>query len=275
MSRFRISITLLSLLSILILTIGCKKTLNSEWNDEGIVVDGSNRDWDNHGKIFLEDAGISFGISNDNDSLYFLMQFRDVNTHKMFTRFGTTIWFNVEGKKNKKVGFRYHGEELVPFQINQMKQRQQSEQQRPEMMDQMTRYKNFLNKILVIDKNGKIFETLPTNGPIGPQAACRYSEGIFVYEFAFPLKPELSYSLNVEPDGEVALCLDLPPQMPDMSAMRGPGGGGRGGGGRGGGMGGGRGSGKGGMGGGPGGGPKMNLEPQTMWFSLQLTPEAE
>jgi hypothetical protein len=90
-----------------IMAAGCNKiTMNADWKDRDIVVDGDHIDWSNI-LYTIESKGVSIGVMNDSSNLYICLVPGDRSLEQQMTRGGMTLWLDSGGGKKKTFGIRY------------------------------------------------------------------------------------------------------------------------------------------------------------------------
>ena len=265
----------------LLLAWGCaSKNLESCWREGEVCIDGRGRDWSETPLHYLEDMKLSYGIANDDDSLFLVLTIRDYHTVRMLERRGLTLWFDVDCDNNKTLGVRYaEGASLHTEALR-------TGEDRPKRYTM----KDFRQKHQPPGPKGEFSFLAGSEPPLliskaglkGLEAAAGCEEWIFCYEIRIPLRGGADglVALNAVPGQEIEMGIEIGAASPaerraaearkeEMSKRRGggpPGGGG--GGGRGGGM---------GPGGQPGGGREglmKSLDAKEIWISLKLAEKA-
>ncbi len=232
---------------VVILSQGCSSIpVNSQWTDVSVVVDGQNTDWEEMSKTYFKDAGISLGMCNDIDNLYVLIQFRDSKLLRTASSRGFTIWLDESASKKKDLGLRYICN--PPIDLRQLRD------------DKMDSGRHNLRRRRTPDVHKKVYEQIVVlNGPEdrgrstnpdgsqGPAACLGSANGVFVYEFAIPLKSSatIQHAINTEMGSDISIGFELSSMDTEKSSqtrqqMGGKGGGGMKGGRGGGGMSGGQ-----------------------------------
>lgn len=103
----KINVLLLSLLIIVISFAGCgDKEIVSKWRTQNITIDGNDNDWTNS-LVFYDDINSLVGVQNDHDFLYLCLVTSDQQIERKILTKGLTIWFDNEGKGDRKFGIRY------------------------------------------------------------------------------------------------------------------------------------------------------------------------
>jgi hypothetical protein len=85
---------------------GCATTMNlpGHWNDQRIVVDGRNSDWDI--TYLIDDNKLVVGLVNDSDFVYLMLATNERGLAMSMMR-GLTVWFDPKGGSDKTFGLRY------------------------------------------------------------------------------------------------------------------------------------------------------------------------
>ncbi|MCB2211121.1 hypothetical protein KQI52_03295 [bacterium] len=273
----RRTLILASLLILMILPLaGQAKT--SAWLSEPLQIDGMFNDWLQYPRAYLEDIGTSYGLVNDGEYLYILVQ----QQAAMGPGGGQVrLWLNADGKKKKTFGLLLQGR----HQQAQLRERQQganrpelTQGQRPEGgrgggpgggMDLSEGLYGLQG-----EESSPVLITCTDDSRIQIQTSS-LDNNVTFYELRIPLQgaPEQGVMFTLEPGEKFRIGFEAMPQQSGKDE------GGRRGGGPGGGMGGAPPGGGGGMGGSPpgggrGGGPGMGgggaMQMKTVWIKYQL-----
>ena len=161
--------------------------ISSEWANSPIAIDGKGDDWNELSLWYFDDEGISLGVANRADNLYFLLETIDPRLGMSLKRRGFTIWLDPSGEKLKSFGLRILGQDTSA---------------------------GHLETALLIEN---ILTFVPASGRLGP--AVQYSEehNLSTYEIKVPIKASDSarYHVECKPDGKLSLGfeLELPEKM--------------------------------------------------------------
>jgi hypothetical protein len=79
---------------------------DSRWPDRVVTIDGSDGDWEN-AKVYVEKAGISFGVMNDSEFLYVCMASMNRRIAAQIMRRGLTVWLDPTGGQNQTFGIHF------------------------------------------------------------------------------------------------------------------------------------------------------------------------
>jgi hypothetical protein len=251
-----------------------------------ITVDGDLADWKDVPVRYLDGGPRITAVARDDRFLYVNFRFADLEMARRVLRGGAIVWFGAAGAHRTDLGLRYRGTEAARQALREM------EGEPGEVSPGVpgggpppggpdggsARPARAPLGALEVLRDGVVDEVLATGrAPDGPAAACRVTDGSFVYELRMPLAELLPAAGAGKPGSAARLAVGF--QMSGMlkaerDAMRGPGGPPGGGmGGPGGGMGG-RGGGMGGPGGsmgGPGGGMRGG---EPVWLDVELAGKA-
>jgi hypothetical protein len=283
-------------LLLIALLAGCGAAqMTSRPKDTTIVIDGKLAEWG--GKMeYIEKAGFSVGLVNDDLYMYVAFAIRDPRLSHRLMRTGLTLWLNDRGNKDKSVGIQFPDqtanldistemEEGRPPQGSRAKDEGQPPRgHRGEMAPDTSMVReiirNSIEEMVILFPKNLQFNELPVSSVGGVEAMVAYDHNVLAYEFKVPLVAGQMTPVAIGSKRVETIGLGL--ESPELS-MTGPGeemGGGRmGGGGPGGGrppggMPGGMGEGgggrpPGGMGGSPGQRPEMP-KPLDLWAVVQL-----
>ena len=102
-------------MTILISTLGSAKetTVQSQWQDGGIKIDGILTDWPEVRTHVDSKTKVNVSFLNDGTDLYLRLLFRDPKFLSSIQFTGLKIWLGTEQMKNRKIGFH-----LLPKQIS-------------------------------------------------------------------------------------------------------------------------------------------------------------
>ncbi len=102
--RRNFGMMLLGLVLAAVVITGCTaQRIPAFWASEKIVIDGKMDDWAELPGTFADKLSTIILLKNDNDNIYFLMMFSDVQKLSLALRNGFTVW--VDKSNNKKKGF--------------------------------------------------------------------------------------------------------------------------------------------------------------------------
>ncbi len=240
-------------------------TLDSNWRDREIIVDGIHDEWEG-GLTYIEKEHVSVGLLNDDEYMYICLVTRDRDIRRRVIQSGFTLWFDPDGSKDKTFGIRY------PLGMIEMGRRMRG---RGEGRDDETLRENFaesLREIEILGPDKDDRRRLSVAEVTGIEIRIRISNEMLVYETKVPLIQNDQHPYAIGAGSGQLIGVGLETAKFDREAMRermagGPGGGRRPGGGMGGG-------GRGGMGGGRRGSGRPQIPEQfKLWASVQLASE--
>jgi hypothetical protein len=87
--------------------IQCKKLIvNSQWANEPIKIDGQTTEWESV-LSYDEDLDVSYGIQNDDHSLYMAFVTTDQELQRQMMMRGLVLWVDADGGKEKDFGIKF------------------------------------------------------------------------------------------------------------------------------------------------------------------------
>jgi len=165
----------------------CDAEISSEWANSPIIVDGKGDDWNELSLWYFDDEGISLGVANRTDYLYFIIETVNPRLGMSLKQRGFTIWLDPSGEKLKSFGLRILGLQASA---------------------------GHLEMALLIEN---ILTFVPVGGKLGPAAQFSQKQGLSTYEIKIPIKASESvrYHLACKPGDEMSLGfeLELPEQI--------------------------------------------------------------
>jgi hypothetical protein len=187
---------------------GLAPEVQSQWSDSAAVLDGYADDWSGFPLEYSQAEGISLGVRNDAENIYFIFLVRDEQMVRKIQMAGVTIWFDTTGGKKKEFGIGYRGSvdlmESLQKESSFMKsmppeQKARFDEMQPEMVGMIT----------VIKKGEEL--SMPESRPKGPAAASACLDGIFGYEFRIPVATgdSISYTLAASPAEMMSVGLEV------------------------------------------------------------------
>lgn len=267
--RYSNRIALSFIIIALVLITACSNNkINSQWQSGPVSIDGLSDDWDPAILTYEEKLKLVYGITNDQDKIRFIIQFKDRRLASRIDMYGMVIWLN----KEKTCGIRYIDEMLH----DQMRERILSgDGFNPRRDRERDQQRSFLaGSFFWIDKE--------TETEIDPSNSVSYRAAASLVDGNFCLEYDISRSFLEETDVLKAgieisgIDEELKEAIEERMKQR-MSGGRRGGPGMGG-MGGGRGRMAGDIGNRPGGarrGMQGEFEKLELWFSVHLANQPE
>jgi len=165
---------------------GCSATkeISSLWNDNKIIVDGSQSDWGSE-TVYLEDEGLTLGVKNDQEFLYVCIVSQERRFPFQMALFGFTLWVESKTDDDRMFGLRF------PLGTQDL---------------QASRTQGSVS----FDEVGSLLDNIPDGleivGPTkddrirllkmeaqGIQVQLKEKEGLFVYEARVPLEKSPAY----------------------------------------------------------------------------------
>lgn len=230
---------------------GCASTMNlpSHWNENKIVVDGKNNDWDV--TYLIDDNKLVIGFVNDSSFVYMLLATNDRPLATSLMR-GITVWFDPQGGKEKTFGIHYP---LGGMSLRGA--RRGAGQESDTLTEAPERIGSVPTELEILGPGKDDRHKMQVMETGGIQANANLAGNSFVYEIRVPYSEAYPFSIKTKPASVIGLGLETAQAGTSGKGQpRGGKGGGLKGGGEGGGMGGGSeggGVGGGGYGGGSGG----------------------
>lgn len=94
----------------LLFLLGCgEKTIESNWIEKEISIDGKFNDWEGAPFLALEDNQYAVSAQNDSSSFVMLFQTKDMTLRQLIRRTGFMLWIDPGDEKKKEFGIRYVG----------------------------------------------------------------------------------------------------------------------------------------------------------------------
>ena len=190
----------ISLLSFLILTV-CHPSFSkmekfeSKWGVLSVEIDGLRDDWSGDVLKFEKKVAIDYAFKNDSDYLYVLFIFKDPKFLSSINQTGMTLWFNVEGKKEKNCGIKFQRKMVtaeVLISLLEKKFGPLPEEKKKEIKSKPT---YMLNLNEVIDKKSRISGV--SAGPSASVFKSMRGNNMMTYEFRIPLRRAEGQSVGI------------------------------------------------------------------------------
>jgi len=251
MYNFKFQHLLFGALSITILLSGCKqKTMQSNWNDGNIFIDGRYSDWQ-PGLMFNEKSNIGIGLANDSSNLYICLTSSDQQLMRQVAFRGFILDIDIPGAKRRQFGINYPTG-VSDLEFSQFGRNQQSKRTPGFDQDTQLRFDDIHTEFILMGPGKEDRQIVPLENDYGVEIKISRTRRQLVYEIKIPFTLMEDYwqtdKFNLQSD----LTVTFKTAEIDIAAMRSradTGGmqGGMTGGGRGGQRGGGRSSGQGGQ----------------------------
>lgn len=208
-----------------VLFMGCEnKTIQSNWTETSITIDGNSDDWAESRLEYNKENQAVFGFMNDQDNLYLLFRINDRALDRRSPFAMLTLWFDATNRKKKSLGISYSG---FPHGRNLESQTPRPEDIRGGFWESLTeeQKEKLLKKraemqgmIRVIDKSKGKEEIISPGGDKGPAVGYNYEKGIIhTYELRIPINKKEGdrFGINVELSNKIALGFELGKGAPD------------------------------------------------------------
>lgn len=204
--------------------------LQSRYRTDPIVVDGRYDDWHGHMQ-FVEKAGLSVGVTNDETDAYVIVAVGDREVQRKIMMTGMFLWFDPAGGKDRQFGIHY------PLGIRDaadfMKPQRMGGDDTRKLRDKFR--EESLDEAELIGAAGTARVTRATSNLPGVEVRASHEKGVMVIEYRIPLASPVDqpYGIGAEPGQTVGVELvtpevDLPAMREEMREERGEGrGGGR------------------------------------------------
>jgi len=218
------------------------KTIQSNWIETSIIIDGDSDDWPEQHLEYFEERKLVAGVINDQNNVYLLFRINDRVLARRSLLTTITVWFDATNRKKKDFGISYPGYSL---DIDLESEKPTAEDLRGGFWESLTEeQKERLRKkrtemhgmIRVIEKFGDKDELIPPGGEKGPAVGYSYEKsGIHTYELRIPFNGTAGnrFGINVDPGDRITLGFELGKGASDnlrrMTGVGRPGGGWRGG----------------------------------------------
>jgi len=213
------SLLITTCLTCFFLVTGCGHyTIQSQWLNDHIVIDGDKFDWDGIIQYTLEDEPLITGLANDETHLYLFFLGNDKTLGQQLQLRGVTLWLNTNGKTKKKSGYYFRGD--LPFHGQGMPgmmphgRQEAADRQMPDQPDRMAmNAPGHPAGFFTVDGDGNM-EHVET-GADAPSAATSGTSDVFCYEFKIPVLQHLN-------SGEIMLGLELGGGKEENAGHHGP-----------------------------------------------------
>ena len=218
---------------------GCSSTLEltSRWTNHDLRIDGSGAEWKD-ATALIPGPQVQVGIKNDKDNLYVCLITANRMTQAQMIALGTTVWFDVEGQKNKTFG--------IQFPVSGLLQgRRFPAQQNPEDLKRLIEVAQRQYEVVGPGQGER--HRMADKQDRGIDVHLGFSDGTLTYELKIPLQksPDHPYAVGADLHKPMMIGLETGEYSDAMRAQLsgssrpagGSGGGGRGGRGGGGGQG--------------------------------------
>ncbi|MFB0566012.1 MAG: hypothetical protein ACETWK_10085 [Candidatus Aminicenantaceae bacterium] len=204
------------LLFILILTLSFagfskKKLITSSWTNIPINIDGSSDDWEYSALNSEKNVSVDYGLKNDSENLFILFVFKDPKYLSTIKATGMTLWFNLEGKKNKIYGIKFIKQQVPAEEFISILEQEKGSLSEEEKNNVRANPYYFLHNIKVINKKSKSSTEVSDSARLKPAVfRSMKSENMHIYEFAVPLNraTEQAPGVGAEPGKTIKICFE-------------------------------------------------------------------
>ncbi len=176
-------------LGILLLSfVACSQpTINSNWRNTEISIDGNVNDWTGILNYF-EDEKAAIGVSNDNDYIYFCLSTSDNAKIMKILRTGFTVWLDPQNSDGKTIGIQYPIKKIFSGAKDRSKQQFGKEENREDnLKKRIDQFKIEQNEILIVNEDKFPLNAIPIVNNNGLEVNINYEMHQFVYELKVPL----------------------------------------------------------------------------------------
>ncbi len=167
---------------------GCSdNAMESTWQSEVIVIDGSKNEWEGSLKYF-EDEKVAIGISNDDDFVYFCLATSDNSKIMKILLTGFTIWLDPLSSDGETIGFQYPIKRKMTGIMDRSQHGTKGGQNSDKKLKQMIeKFKVEQNEILIVNHDNFPLNAYPLENKTGLEAKINYEMHQMVYELKVPL----------------------------------------------------------------------------------------
>ena len=210
---------------------GCGPTLESQWRDREITIDGRDVEWEGT-RVALADGWVGMGLMNDQEFMYLTVSLMDRATQAQVMRQGLIIWFDPKGGKRKEFGVQYPlgmrqmamaGEGAGPQGIGmggmdrgRMGGRRRDRTPRPEQLQAMFEQLARVPEMEVLGR-GNRRDRLGFGESEDIQLRLGYEGGRLVYELRVPFATN-PYGIGADAKPTIGVGFEMPEL--DMAALR-------------------------------------------------------
>lgn len=186
MSAAIIKLPYILLLSGLILLSSCSsERYVSKWNDNEIVIDGSQEDWKDK-LTYFEDERVAAGILNDEENIYLCLTTDDKGKISQLLNLGLTVWIRPEDDRVKTIGIKY------PIMSDNMDmrgmiRRQQNESDAEFLNKLLEGYQEKQNELQIVNEDNYSLYAYRINDGTGIKVRLGESMEQLVYEMSIPI----------------------------------------------------------------------------------------
>ena len=171
--------------------VGCgTEELESVARDREITVDGDATDW--QGALqFLEDGNMSYGLTNDAQSMYIVFVIGDREVRRQIIMSGLYLWFDPSGEENKRFGLRYP----IGLQEDIADMMPLLREQDPNKLSES--FDETVKEMLVIGPHDQSWRRAPVGTIDGIETAAKADPNKLVLEFRVPVTNDGQYGYGI------------------------------------------------------------------------------
>ena len=185
MYNFKFQHLLFGALSITILLSGCKqKTMQSNWNDGNIFIDGRYSDWQ-PGLMFNEKSNIGIGLANDSSNLYICLTSSDQQLMRQVVFRGFILDIDIPGAKRRQFGINYPTG-ISDLEFSQFGRNQQSKRTPGFDQDARLRFDDIHTEFILIGPGKEDRQIVPLKNDYGVEIKVSRTRRQLVYETKIP-----------------------------------------------------------------------------------------
>jgi hypothetical protein len=185
-------------LIIMLLTSACSsEKYISSWNEDTIVIDGNQSDW--QGKLkYIEDERAAVGVFNDSENLYICLTADDRGKIIQMLNLGMILWLDSDNDNVRTRGIKYpqRSEDFDMVQMRELRGKVTQDKFIEELLDDFQVKQPELQ--IVNDDNYSLY-VYPINNGSGINIKLGMSMQQFVYEISIPIgenKSEFNLALS-------------------------------------------------------------------------------
>jgi hypothetical protein len=182
------------------------KTVQSTWAASPLTIDGLVDDWEADPLNEEKKVKAVYGFRNDSQTLYVLFKFNDRKYLSSIEITGMTLWVDIEGKKDKKVGIRFTKKKISADEYISMLEKQKGTLSDEQKKNVRASAFYFISQPEIVDKKGNPLENEKASEAVkGAAFNISASQEAVTYEFRLPLKSFAEAFLESETKADQAI----------------------------------------------------------------------